>query len=1335
MVRLDRITMFGFKSFANKTTIPFPAGFNIVCGPNGSGKSCRGDTEVLLSSGELKPIKEIVENALEKSETHVKLDDGVYTHENLEKLKVLGLDTKNMKVVEKDISAFIRRKGEKELYKIKTKIGRDVTTTGCHPVMVFREGKIVSEVVEKLKEGDLIATPRRLELPENEMKIDEININNDFARFVGYLIGDGYVTFNRAEFVNADEEIIDDFEYLANKFGLKIKYRKKSGKATRLIVWTKEFPTLMKKLLRSDSVLHLTSSYKIIPPEIMLSKKTVIANFLAGLFDCDGTVRKDNPTFEYTTKNEKLANQVQLSLLRFGIVARKEVKMKHATNTKLRKKSAYYFIVIEGKEKLQQLYENIPMRSELKIGRLKKAAEKNVKSGSNIDVLPQETNLLVKNCAKLLGIEYKPLRKKHPWFAAYIENRCCPTRRGIKNAIEIFREKYQKIMDCEKNLKIDKKILLEALKLLNIDRNYASKEIGLNKESITNSWILHNSNPRKANLENLYNYLKSEIISRLENLKEIMSILENLASSDIFWDKIKKIENVSGEEFVYDLTIPNCHNFIGNGIFVHNSNIVDALTFVMGVTSARHIRAHKLQNLLFNGAKDKKPADYCEVSLYLDNSDRNVVGYEKEIKITRRITRSGISIYKLDGHTVTRSKILDSLANANLSPDGWNIIMQGDVTRIIEMSSMERKEIINDISGIAEFQEKRDKAYVELERVENRVRENMIVVAEKQRLVARLKQERENAEKYVSLEKEMRKSKASLIRKKSGDAKEKMNILEKEIKAESEKFDILDKDFGKAEKDLDKKEKELQKSIDEIISKSKNYEIMQKINSIGNEITRKRDKIEINENNIALAEQTSKNEAVKSILSLHDSEVHGTLSSLIDVPEKYSVALEVAVGRHSDDIVVDSEETAARCIKYLKERKVGRARFIPMNIIKPRHAGKCNYKIIGFATELIKYEKKYSPAVDYVLGNTIIVNNIDEAKKIRNFRSVTLDGDLVETSGVMIGGFYRKRKEQRGSTNIHLLRSENSKLEKEISKLEKDLESLRKQEKEESNEVVKLQEIKKRLEEEIEKLRVGRKSSYEERMVLQGSISRKKIDKARLEATLDNLKIEMEDFSDIGEFFDLSQEEMQEKITRCVMEINKLGPVNMKALEEYDILNVEYEELRKKLDKLLQEKEAITNTAQEIEKKRFDKFMETFNEIREHFSRIYIDMTGGSGGLRLEEENNIDSGLMIEASPMGKKVLNIDSLSGGEKTITALAFLFSILQHYASPFYVLDEIDAALDKANTKRMINLIKKYSNQTQFVVISHNDFTIQEADKIFGVSMEDGVSKVFGIEMPTA
>ena len=124
---------------------------------------------------------------------------------------------------------------------------------------------------------------------------------------------------------------------------------------------------------------------------------------------------------------------------------------------------------------------------------------------------------------------------------------------------------------------------------------------------------------------------------------------------------------------------------------------------------------------------------------------------------------------------------------------------------------------------------------------------------------------------------------------------------------------------------------------------------------------------------------------------------------------------------------------------------------------------------------------------------------------------------------------------------------------------------------------------------------------------------------------------------------------------------------------------------------------------------------------------------GGAGNVRLEEENNISSGLIIEASPAGKKVLNLDAMSGGEKTLTSLAFLFAVMQHYQVPFYVLDEVDAALDKSNTKKIIELIKKYSNDIQFIVVTHNDFTIQEADKVFGVSMESGVSKIFGIEMP--
>jgi chromosome segregation protein len=333
----------------------------------------------------------------------------------------------------------------------------------------------------------------------------------------------------------------------------------------------------------------------------------------------------------------------------------------------------------------------------------------------------------------------------------------------------------------------------------------------------------------------------------------------------------------------------------------------------------------------------------------------------------------------------------------------------------------------------------------------------------------------------------------------------------------------------------------------------------------------------------------------------------------------------------------------------------------------------------------------------------------------------------------MIGGFYKKRASRHSFSNeISQLEGESAKLQADIEKLEAELEKVRGEQQEESQEVEKLQVAKTKEEEELDALRKRRKELYEERIVMQSQVSKMRIDKARLEANLDNIKIEFEDYREVKEFFRQSAEELQERVRRVLIEINKLGLVNMKAIEEFQTINVEFEELKKKLDRLLEEKDAVMKVVQEIETKRYDKFMETFNDINQNFTRIYLDMTGGAAELRLEIENNIDSGLIITANPSGKKILNLDAMSGGEKTMASLAFLFSLMQHYASPFYVLDEIDAALDKANTKKVANVIKKYSKNVQFIVISHNDFTIAEAEKVFGVSMEDGVSRVFGIDM---
>ncbi len=629
------------------------------------------------------------------------------------------------------------------------------------------------------------------------------------------------------------------------------------------------------------------------------------------------------------------------------------------------------------------------------------------------------------------------------------------------------------------------------------------------------------------------------------------------------------------------------------------SNIVDAIMFVLGTSSARSIRAAKLQNLIFNGGKNSKPADICEVSLYINDDEKKFD--EEETKITRKISRSGISMYKINGKTVTKSKILDTLSNVNLSPDGYNIIMQGDVTNIIEMSPHERRDVIDEISGIAEFDEKKEKAQRELESVGIRVRENMIIVAEKQRYVSRLKREKEIAEKYSDLSNELRKHKASLYSTKKNDIESKLGVIEKEINHGTEALKQKEKEFLKIEKDLNENERKLQELSEKIISSSRNYEIKRKADSLYTEIVRRKDRIELNERELL----SKANPAVRAVLNLGYPEIHGTVQSLIEVPSKYAIAIDVATGAHRNDIVAENEDVAVKCIKYLKEKRIGRARFLPLDRIKPRKKNKCNEKIIGYAIDLVKFDKKFAPVMEHIFANTVIVNNIDDAKKIKGFRVVTLDGDMIEITGVMTGGYYYKKEREKN------LNAENAQLLEEIKKIEKEFESLKGMETKESEDVIKLQSKRTSEEKILMDIRKRWKELFEERQILQNGIGRKNVEKARLEASLENIKLESEDFKDIKEkdLIKASIEELQEKVRSFLIEINSLGPVNMRAIEEYDIINVEFEELKKKLDKLLEEKSAITNIVQEVEKKRYDKFMSTLNEIAKIFSQCSIFLT------------------------------------------------------------------------------------------------------------------------------
>jgi chromosome segregation protein len=215
-------------------------------------------------------------------------------------------------------------------------------------------------------------------------------------------------------------------------------------------------------------------------------------------------------------------------------------------------------------------------------------------------------------------------------------------------------------------------------------------------------------------------------------------------------------------------------------------------------------------------------------------------------------------------------------------------------------------------------------------------------------------------------------------------------------------------------------------------------------------------------------------------------------------------------------------------------------------------------------------------------------------------------------------------------------------------------------------------------------------------------------------------------------------EALQAELQELVVALDRLGPVNMLAVEEHAEESQRLEFLTAQRDDLVEARNDLKSAIREINKTATDLFVGTFGEIREQFRRTFVRLfEGGEADIWLQDEDDpLESPIEIHASPKGKRTQRIDLLSGGERALTALALLFGIYLVKPSPFCVLDEVDAPLDENNIGRFIRLLQDFKNETQFVVITHNPRTIEAADWIYGVTMEEpGVSTIVGVKLEEA
>ena len=249
------------------------------------------------------------------------------------------------------------------------------------------------------------------------------------------------------------------------------------------------------------------------------------------------------------------------------------------------------------------------------------------------------------------------------------------------------------------------------------------------------------------------------------------------------------------------------------------SNILDALCFVLGKSSSKSLRAEKSANLIYNGGKTKKQANNAEVSIVFDNSKNVFPVDDDSVKISRIVRADGVSRYKINGRTKTRQEIVDLLALAKIYPDGYNIILQGDIVRLVEMSPIERRQIVEEIAGISVYEEKKQKALSELQKVEEKLNEAEIILKERETYLKELRKDRDQALKYKRLSDDIKKNKASFLKRKIDKKDEEKARLEERSSKNKERLEKLNLQVDSLRKEIAERKDAMKKISDEIEEK------------------------------------------------------------------------------------------------------------------------------------------------------------------------------------------------------------------------------------------------------------------------------------------------------------------------------------------------------------------------------------------------------------------------------------------------------------------------------------------------------------------------------------
>ena len=816
------------------------------------------------------------------------------------------------------------------------------------------------------------------------------------------------------------------------------------------------------------------------------------------------------------------------------------------------------------------------------------------------------------------------------------------------------------------------------------------------------------------------------------------------------------------------------------------SNIVEAIRWCMGETSAKSLRGLDMEDVIFSGTANKTSKNIAEVSLTLDNSDKDGPIQFKEldiINVKRRIKKDKGSKYFINDKEVRARDMQTFFADLSTGAHSPSMISQGRIGALVTAKPTDRRAILEEAAGISGIHARRHESELRLNSAENNLKRADELKRQQEKQLENLKKQALEASKYKSISEEIKKIEAGLYYIKLMEMEKEISTT-KEITSESDdEISGLTIEINHNNNLLEEENKKLKPLRDqniEILSKLQRLNL--EFKSLEDEEKRAKtdkDRLSKSENIIEIDIEREKN--IISDAQSNEKRLNEEKNSLIDTEKKYydlqkqsDTDLRIATdelkkehdkleriskslslnnkGKEFINYLNNINQNLEIAKKYLENNESKKTLDLINNIILSVKnetkkfdtvAEENSLDEITELTDKIKLaQEKYASALSK--HNSIQTETIRRQERIKNI-DIEIQNwkDLKFNSEKMIKELISRvnqiKEEIKNVAKLpETLAIRKGQLMENTSTTEKEKQNLSKQL---AQAEVKYQEINKQQKIVVNKMMLARENRARSGATLEGLETRKNdllgIIKNNLNINEKNLLINS-DLKDLPAFPNAVEQE--DKLDAKKNERERLGSVNLRADEETEQYKTTIKKMEKDREDLVLAIAKLRASINELKQKGRERLLEAFEKVNKKFNEVYTKLfSGGNAKLELiESDDPLDAGLEMLVSPPGKRLQSITLLSGGEQALTALSLVFAVFLTSPAPICVLDEVDAPLDDANVTRFCALLDELTKttRTKFIIITHHALTMSRVDKLYGVTMpEKGISQLVSVDLEKA